>query len=184
MSHSTPPHCVNCSETHASADRKCPVFLQEKPIPELRIKDVLYFLDALKKLQAHQLTAGIQSFATAVRRPRGLDAVTYTAALVNRGVASLAPRTTAPLSLRSPPKLKTPQPPPCLVWSYWHVHLPPWVSDSPTIAQSRRPQNCRSRSRSGTRTKLCDTTIVPTAASLLPIRPTADWSYSHTESQT
>jgi hypothetical protein len=89
-----PPHCVNCSRAHASADKESPVFRQEKAIQELRDKDGLSFLVARDKFLAHQPTAGTQSFATAVRRPRRFDAATQTTALVNRGVASVAPRTT------------------------------------------------------------------------------------------
>jgi hypothetical protein len=87
------------------------VLLQEKAIEELRAKDGLSFLDARKKFLAHQPTTGTQSFASAVRRPCGADAATQTTALVNSGVASVAPRTTYPVSRRSPPKPKTSQPP-------------------------------------------------------------------------
>jgi hypothetical protein len=106
-----PSHCVNCSGAQASADRKCPDFLQEKAIQELGVKDGLSFLDARKKFLANQPTIGTKSFATVVRRPLGIDTLTQTKALVDRGVASVAPRTNIP-SRRSPPKLKTSQTPP------------------------------------------------------------------------
>jgi hypothetical protein len=40
-------------------------------------------LDDRKKFLAHQPTIGTQSFATAVRRPRGIDPATETTALAN-----------------------------------------------------------------------------------------------------
>jgi hypothetical protein len=92
----SPPHCVNCFGAHVSADRKCPIFLEERAIQELRDNDGLSFMDARKKFLAHQPKIGTQSFATAVRRPRGVVAATQTSALVKRGVASVAPRTTVP----------------------------------------------------------------------------------------
>jgi hypothetical protein len=66
--------------------QEVPVFLQEKDIQELRAKDGLSFMDARKKFLAPQPTIETQSFATAVRRPRGIDAATQTTALVNRGI--------------------------------------------------------------------------------------------------
>jgi hypothetical protein len=42
----TPP-CVNGSGAHASSDGKSPVFVDEKAVQELRVKDSLSFLDAV-----------------------------------------------------------------------------------------------------------------------------------------
>jgi hypothetical protein len=53
-------------------------------------------MDARKKFLAHKPTNRIQAFARAGRKPRSMDAATQTTALVNCGVASVAPRKTVP----------------------------------------------------------------------------------------
>jgi hypothetical protein len=63
-----PPHCVNRSEAHASADRKYSVYLDEKCIQELREKETLSFLDARKKLMEFKPKTGSYSYATVLRR--------------------------------------------------------------------------------------------------------------------
>jgi hypothetical protein len=73
-----PPHCVNCSGAHASADMKCSVFPQEKAIQEFRAKHGLSFMGAPKTFHVHQPTIVTQSFTTAVCRPRGIDAANLT----------------------------------------------------------------------------------------------------------
>jgi hypothetical protein len=60
------------------------------------VKNGLCFLDVRKKFLAHQPTVGTHSFATAVRRPRGIDAAMHTAAIVNSGAASVAAPTKMP----------------------------------------------------------------------------------------
>jgi hypothetical protein len=91
---SNPPHCVNCSGAHASADRRCPVFLDEKAIQELRVKDGLSFLNARKKFLENKPKTGTQSHASALRRSQGNDAAAQTTALPSRGSTSPPPRTT------------------------------------------------------------------------------------------
>jgi hypothetical protein len=48
-----PPHCVNCSRAHASADRRCPVFLDERAIQELRVKDGLFWMPERSSLKTN-----------------------------------------------------------------------------------------------------------------------------------
>jgi hypothetical protein len=88
-----PPHCENCSGAHASADRRCPAFLDERAIQELRAKGGLSFLDARKKFLENKPKTGTQSYESALRRPQGTDAATQTTALPSRGSTSLLPPT-------------------------------------------------------------------------------------------
>lgn len=62
-------HCRNCSRAHASADSKCPFFLEEKALQELRVRHGLSNLYARKEFVAHQRTTGTKSYAVTVRRP-------------------------------------------------------------------------------------------------------------------
>jgi hypothetical protein len=89
-----PPHCVNCSGAHVFGDRRHPVFLDEKAIQELQVKDSLSFLDAWKKFFENKPKTGTQSYASALRRPRGIDATMQTTALLNRDNTTTLPQTT------------------------------------------------------------------------------------------
>jgi hypothetical protein len=76
------------------------------------------------------------------------------------------------LSLTSSPELKTSQFPLCQVWSYGHIHLPPSISDGPTIAQSPQPQNRAVHDLVQVHGKSCATWLLcPTAASPPPVSP-------------
>jgi hypothetical protein len=79
-----PPHYVNCSGAHTSANRRCPVFLDEKAIQELRVEDDLSFLDAQKKFLENKPKTGTHSYASALHHLQGTDAATQTTALPNR----------------------------------------------------------------------------------------------------
>jgi hypothetical protein len=158
-----PPHCVNCSGAHASTDRRCPVFLDEKAIQELCVKDSLSFLDAQKKFLENKPKSGTQSYASAVRRPQGTDAATQTTALPSRGRTSPLPRTTVPtqsevstqtedllIPIVSAVKIRACQP------SALEVRQPRNICQNPPVKKTRQ-----SRSRSGTRKKPCHAITVP-----------------------
>jgi hypothetical protein len=75
---SKPPRCVNCSGPHASADRSAPSSSRRRLLSNFGTRTVKPF------------RIGTQTFATAVRRPRGI-AATQTTAVVDSGVVSVAP---------------------------------------------------------------------------------------------
>jgi hypothetical protein len=130
----------------------------QEVVQELPVSDDLFFLGSCKEFLAHQPTTGIQSFATVVRRPRGIDAATQVTALVNQGVESVAPRTTVPThSVRSAPQLKISQAPLCQVRNYERFHFPAPMS-APAVAQFSDTQNCDFH---GIVEKQCHTITVP-----------------------
>jgi hypothetical protein len=93
MTVSLPPHCVNRFGTFASADRKCPVFLDEEAIQELRGKYGLFFLDIRKKFLVNEPKTGTPSCALALMHSQGINAATVTTALPYQGDVSAPPQT-------------------------------------------------------------------------------------------
>jgi hypothetical protein len=79
-----PLNCVCCSGAHASGDRDCPVYRDERDRQELRIRECLFFLDVRKKFLETKPKTGTQSYASTLRRPRGVDTIAQTDAIYSQ----------------------------------------------------------------------------------------------------
>jgi hypothetical protein len=69
-------YCVNCSGAHASRDRNCPVYRDERAIQELRVKEGLSFLDTRMKFFETKPKTRAQSYASTLCRPQGIGSIT------------------------------------------------------------------------------------------------------------
>jgi hypothetical protein len=68
--------CVNCSE-HPSSNKKCPKYLEEKAIQELKVKEGLSFPDARKRILESAKNTRQQLYASVVRQSsHGVDVST------------------------------------------------------------------------------------------------------------
>lgn len=61
----SPASCIHCNGPHSARYKKCPVFIQEMEIQELKIKEKLSYIEAKKKVLEKTPVAGV-SYAQAV----------------------------------------------------------------------------------------------------------------------
>jgi hypothetical protein len=64
--HASNHQTVNCFRAHASANRRCLVFLDRKAIQELRVKDSLSFFECPEEFLGNKPEIRTQSYASAL----------------------------------------------------------------------------------------------------------------------
>jgi hypothetical protein len=128
-----PSHCVNSSRAHASGDRKCPIYQDEKCIQELRAKEGLSFLDARKKYMGSKPKTGSYSYATVLRRAQGTNAATQTTSAPNKVQQHLTDQ--YPPSLRCPHRLEDSHPLICVIRILMWVNNLRMMSHTDTVCQ-------------------------------------------------
>jgi hypothetical protein len=79
-----PLKSASCSGAHASGDRNCPVYRDERAIQELRVMEGLSFQDVRKKFLETKPKTGTQSYSSTLRRPRGVVAISQTEAIYSQ----------------------------------------------------------------------------------------------------
>jgi hypothetical protein len=71
--------CVNCSLFHIPKSKTCPIYLGEKAIQEIRVREGIPFIKCHKTLIDNKLKTAEQLYASVLSERRRIDATTQTA---------------------------------------------------------------------------------------------------------
>jgi hypothetical protein len=118
---SNPPHCVNCTGSHGSSDKSCPIYPTEKCIQELRVREGVSFHETRNMFLESRPKTGNQSSASALRSARGVYAASQTTEtptprnpIHSRTPSHVTTSTQTEVASHTEDHSDTP-PPPCLV---------------------------------------------------------------------